>query len=90
MTTLAPAISPSRTPLRAARPTHGERLLKSTLVLAALAGLLGVPVAHAQSSATFVGLGKAHLRYVTDPSGEHGWFSYDMPHCRHVWNGNDG
>jgi len=62
--------------------THGERLLKSTLILAALAGLLGVPVAHAQTSATFVGLRKAHLRYVADPNGEHGWFSYDTPHCR--------
>jgi predicted porin len=56
--------------------------LKSTLILAALAGLLAVPVAHAQSSATLIGLSKAHLRYVTDPNSEHGWFSYDMPHCR--------
>jgi len=85
VTTLAPAISPSRTALRAARPsraTHGERLLKSTLILAALAGLLGVPVAHAQSSATLIGLRTAHLRYVADPNGERGWVSYDMAHCR--------
>ena len=62
--------------------------MKSTLILAALAGLLGVPVAHAQSSATFIGLSKAYLRYVADPNGEQGWFSYDVPHCRQFGMGN--
>lgn len=86
MASLAPAISPSRTARCAARPsraTHGERLLKSTLILAALAGLLGVPVAHAQSSATYIGLSKAHVRYMAAPDSEHWWSTYyDMPHCR--------
>ena len=86
MTSLAPAISQSRTILRAACPsraTHGERLLKSTLILIALAGLLGVPVAHAQSSATYIGLSKAHVRYMAAPDSEHWWSTYyDTPHCR--------
>jgi hypothetical protein len=61
---------------------HGRTLLKSTLILVALSGLLGVPVAHAQSSTTFIGLREVYWRYVADPSGEAVF--RPMGHCRGI------
>ena len=55
-------------------------LLKNKLILITLASLLGVPLAHAQSSTTLIGLREVYWRYVADPSGEAG-FRY-MSHCQ--------
>jgi hypothetical protein len=58
-------------------------LLKSTLILAALAGMSGPPAAHAQSISMSLGLRMANLIYVTAPDGEHLWAAYgDPPHCQ--------
>lgn len=57
-----------------------RRHLKNTFILIALAGLLIVSGAHAQSSTTLIGLREVFWRYVVDPSGEAA-FRY-MVHCR--------
>lgn len=57
--------------------------MENILIVAALAVVLGVPVAHAQSSATLIGLHSNHLRHLGDSNGERLWLlGYDVPHCR--------
>jgi hypothetical protein len=59
---------------------YGGKCLKITLILAALAGLSGAPLAHAQSSTAFIGLRETYWNYVADPSGEHGF--RPIGHCQ--------
>jgi hypothetical protein len=65
-----------------AKANYRKTLLKIIPILAALAGLSGVTLAHAQSHTAFIGLRETYWKYVVDPSGESGFGP--MQHCRQL------